>query len=130
MHRLLSCKRRITHKVYWSTGLGEISLEQRHLSTSALGKVWRELGKGDVLLLRSCLQGHTHIVPSEVSVTLAPSYFCTTLGMIWGKGVWNLRSNFFSLRFAWFGNAVTSFKSLEIGLSSISSLQNLLETLL
>lgn len=58
--RLLSSKRRITHKVYWATGLGEISLEQRHLSISALGKVLREWRKVNVLLLRSCLQGHSH----------------------------------------------------------------------
>lgn len=61
VHRLLSCRRGITHKVLWSTGLGEISLGQRHLSTSALGKVLRVLGKVDVLFLRSCLQGHTLI---------------------------------------------------------------------
>lgn len=36
-------------------------LRPRHLSTSALGKVLRELRKVNVLLLRSCLQGHTHI---------------------------------------------------------------------
>lgn len=54
-------KRGITHKVSWSTGLGEISLDQRHLSTSAPGKVLRELRKVNVLFLRSCLQGYTHI---------------------------------------------------------------------
>lgn len=97
MHRLFSSKGRFTHKVDWSTGLGEISLEQRHLSTSAPGKVLRGLKKVNVLFLRSCLQGHTHIVQRKGGKQEFGSYlFLHNSGGIWEKGMWNLRIDFFS----------------------------------
>lgn len=84
-------KGRITHKVLCSTGLGQMSLGQRHLSTSALGRSWGGWRKW-ILFLRSCLQGHTDIVQARWGKQGFGSYFCTTLGEFGEKecGTWGV----------------------------------------